>query len=178
MCSYNQVNDVPTCADAAFLRDTIRGPWGLDGYIVSDCDSVDVFFRDQHYTRTLGLDLDWTEVAKESSDIIILDDDFTSVVKVVRWGRSVYGNIQKFIEFQLTVNVAALVINVVDVVSSGDVPLNVVELLWVNLIMDTLGALALATEPPTDNLMKRNPVGNLLLQISSGETCLFRPFTK
>uniref|UniRef100_A0A804QAS6 P-type Ca(2+) transporter n=1 Tax=Zea mays TaxID=4577 RepID=A0A804QAS6_MAIZE len=100
-----------------------------------------------------------TEVAKESSDIIILDDDFTSVVKVVRWGRSVYGNIQKFIEFQLTVNVAALVINVVAVVSSGDVPLNVVELLWVNLIMDTLGALALATEPPTDNLMKRNPVG-------------------
>ncbi|XP_008645774.1 calcium-transporting ATPase 5, plasma membrane-type-like [Zea mays] len=100
-----------------------------------------------------------TEVAKESSDIIILDDDFTSVVKVVRWGRSVYGNIQKFIEFQLTVNVAALVINVVAAVSSGDVPLNVVELLWVNLIMDTLGALALATEPPTDNLMKRNPVG-------------------
>uniref|UniRef100_A0A804PJP5 Uncharacterized protein n=2 Tax=Zea mays TaxID=4577 RepID=A0A804PJP5_MAIZE len=68
-----------------------------------------------------------TEVAKESSDIIILDDDFTSVVKVVRWGRSVYGNIQKFIEFQLTVNVAALVINVVAAVSSGDVPLNVVE---------------------------------------------------
>jgi xylan 1,4-beta-xylosidase len=58
MCSYNQVNDVPTCADAAFLRGTIRGPWGLDGYIVSDCDSVDVFFRDQHYTRTPGLDLD------------------------------------------------------------------------------------------------------------------------
>nr|CAB3453848.1 unnamed protein product [Digitaria exilis] len=98
-----------------------------------------------------------TEVAKESSDIIILDDDFTSVVKVVRWGRSVYANIQKFIQFQLTVNVAALVINVVAAVSSGDVPLNAVELLWVNLIMDTLGALALATEPPTDNLMMRHP---------------------
>ncbi|GAU34843.1 hypothetical protein TSUD_259230, partial [Trifolium subterraneum] len=78
---------------------------------------------------------------------------------VVRWGRSVYANIQKFIQFQLTVNVAALVINVVAAVSSGDVPLNAVQLLWVNLIMDTLGALALATEPPTDSLMHRSPVG-------------------
>ncbi|XP_020974449.1 calcium-transporting ATPase 8, plasma membrane-type isoform X7 [Arachis ipaensis] len=82
-----------------------------------------------------------------------------SGVKVVRWGRSVYANIQKFIQFQLTVNVAALVINVVAAVSSGDVPLNAVQLLWVNLIMDTLGALALATEPPTDHLMDRPPVG-------------------
>ncbi|XP_057967927.1 calcium-transporting ATPase 9, plasma membrane-type isoform X2 [Malania oleifera] len=107
----------------------------------------------------LSMGIQGTEVAKESSDIIILDDNFASVVKVVRWGRSVYANIQKFIQFQLTVNVAALVINVVAAVSSGDVPLNAVQLLWVNLIMDTLGALALATEPPTDHLMQRSPVG-------------------
>ncbi|KAL2340511.1 hypothetical protein Fmac_008451 [Flemingia macrophylla] len=107
----------------------------------------------------LAMGIQGTEVAKESSDIIILDDNFASVVKVVRWGRSVYANIQKFIQFQLTVNVAALVINVVAAVSSGDVPLNAVQLLWVNLIMDTLGALALATEPPTDHLMDRSPVG-------------------
>ncbi|KAG4972706.1 hypothetical protein JHK85_039127 [Glycine max] len=107
----------------------------------------------------LSMGIQGTEVAKESSDIIILDDNFASVVKVVRWGRSVYANIQKFIQFQLTVNVAALVINVVAAISSGDVPLNAVQLLWVNLIMDTLGALALATEPPTDNLMHRSPVG-------------------
>lgn len=107
----------------------------------------------------LAMGIAGTEVAKESSDIIILDDNFASVVKVVRWGRSVYANIQKFIQFQLTVNVAALVINVVAAVSSGDVPLNAVQLLWVNLIMDTLGALALATEPPTDHLMDRSPVG-------------------
>ncbi|XP_073300480.1 calcium-transporting ATPase 9, plasma membrane-type-like [Primulina huaijiensis] len=107
----------------------------------------------------LSMGIQGTEVAKESSDIIILDDNFASVVKVVRWGRSVYANIQKFIQFQLTVNVAALVINVVAAVSSGDVPLNTVQLLWVNLIMDTLGALALATEPPTDHLMRRTPVG-------------------
>ncbi|XP_011012985.1 PREDICTED: calcium-transporting ATPase 8, plasma membrane-type-like [Populus euphratica] len=82
-----------------------------------------------------------------------------SLMQVVRWGRSVYANIQKFIQFQLTVNVAALIINVVAAISSGDVPLNAVQLLWVNLIMDTLGALALATEPPTDHLMHRPPVG-------------------
>ncbi|KAL6560164.1 Calcium-transporting ATPase 8, plasma membrane-type [Orobanche hederae] len=107
----------------------------------------------------LAMGIQGTEVAKESSDIIILDDNFASVVKVVRWGRSVYANIQKFIQFQLTVNVAALIINVVAAVSSGNVPLNAVQLLWVNLIMDTLGALALATEPPTDHLMHRKPVG-------------------
>ncbi|XP_057855556.2 calcium-transporting ATPase 5, plasma membrane-type isoform X1 [Cryptomeria japonica] len=107
----------------------------------------------------LSMGIQGTEVAKESSDIIILDDNFSSVVKVVRWGRSVYANIQKFIQFQLTVNVAALTINFVAAISSGNVPLNAVQLLWVNLIMDTLGALALATEPPTDHLMHRPPVG-------------------
>ncbi|GLT64402.1 hypothetical protein SLA2020_369010 [Shorea laevis] len=107
----------------------------------------------------LSMGISGTEVAKESSDIIILDDNFSSVVKVVRWGRSVYANIQKFIQFQLTVNVAAITINVVAAVSTGDVPLTAVQLLWVNLIMDTLGALALATEPPTDHLMLRTPVG-------------------
>lgn len=107
----------------------------------------------------LSMGIAGTEVAKESSDIIILDDNFTSVVKVLRWGRSVYANIQKFIQFQLTVNVVALAINFVAAVSSGEVPLTAVQLLWVNLIMDTLGALALATEAPTDDLMDRKPVG-------------------
>lgn len=107
----------------------------------------------------LSMGIQGTEVAKESSDIIILDDNFGSVVKVVRWGRSIYLNIQKFIQFQLTVNVAALSINFVAAVCSGDVPLTAVQLLWVNLIMDTLGALALATEPPTDELLHSPPVG-------------------
>ncbi|MCO5567542.1 hypothetical protein L7F22_021236 [Adiantum nelumboides] len=107
----------------------------------------------------LSMGIQGTEVAKESSDIIILDDNFASVVKVVRWGRSVNFNIQKFLQFQLTVNVTALAVNFVAAVSSGDVPLTVVQLLWVNLIMDTLGALALATEPPTDELMHKPPVG-------------------
>ncbi|XP_074379780.1 putative calcium-transporting ATPase 13, plasma membrane-type [Apium graveolens] len=107
----------------------------------------------------LSMGIQGTEVAKESSDIVILDDNFASVATVLRWGRCVYNNIQKFIQFQLTVNVAALVINFVAAISSGDVPLTAVQLLWVNLIMDTLGALALATEQPTKELMDKRPVG-------------------
>ncbi|KAJ4968636.1 hypothetical protein NE237_015337 [Protea cynaroides] len=107
----------------------------------------------------LSMGIQGTEVAKESSDIVILDDNFASVVTVLRWGRCVYNNIQKFIQFQLTVNVAALVINFVAAISAGEVPLTAVQLLWVNLIMDTLGALALATERPTKELMEKPPVG-------------------
>ncbi|KAL4305031.1 hypothetical protein HN51_038771 [Arachis hypogaea] len=107
----------------------------------------------------LSMGIQGTEVAKESSDIVILDDNFNSVATVLRWGRCVYNNIQKFIQFQLTVNVAALVINFIAAVSAGDVPLTTVQLLWVNLIMDTLGALALATERPTKELMEKRPVG-------------------
>ncbi|XP_019234950.1 PREDICTED: putative calcium-transporting ATPase 13, plasma membrane-type [Nicotiana attenuata] len=107
----------------------------------------------------LSMGIQGTEVAKESSDIVILDDNFNTVVTVLKWGRCVYNNIQKFIQFQLTVNVAALVINFVAAASSGEVPLTAVQLLWVNLIMDTLGALALATERPSSELMNKKPVG-------------------
>ncbi|PIN02506.1 Calcium transporting ATPase [Handroanthus impetiginosus] len=100
-----------------------------------------------------------TEVAKESADVIVLDDDFSTIVTVAKWGRSVYINIQKFVQFQLTVNIVALMINFISACVSGSAPLTAVQLLWVNLIMDTLGALALATEPPHDGLMKRPPVG-------------------
>ncbi|KMS95136.1 hypothetical protein BVRB_012030 [Beta vulgaris subsp. vulgaris] len=107
----------------------------------------------------LSMGIQGTEVAKESSDIVIMDDNFASVATVLNWGRCVYNNIQKFIQFQLTVNVAALTINFVAAVSAGEVPLTAVQLLWVNLIMDTLGALALATEKPTKELMYKAPVG-------------------
>ncbi|KAG5560038.1 hypothetical protein RHGRI_003352 [Rhododendron griersonianum] len=107
----------------------------------------------------LSMGIQGTEVAKESSDIVILDDNFRTMATVLMWGRCVYTNIQKFIQFQLTVNVAALVINFVAAVSAGEVPLSAVQLLWVNLIMDTLGALALATEKPTKELMEKPPVG-------------------
>ncbi|KAL4571741.1 hypothetical protein LXL04_018506 [Taraxacum kok-saghyz] len=99
-----------------------------------------------------------TEVAKEQADVIVMDDDFATIVKVAKWGRAVYINIQKFVQFQLTVNIVALMINFVSACITGSAPLTAVQLLWVNLIMDTLGALALATEPPNDGLMKRPPV--------------------
>ncbi|AES90718.1 calcium-transporting ATPase 2, plasma membrane-type [Medicago truncatula] len=107
----------------------------------------------------LAMGIAGTEVAKESADVIILDDNFSTIVTVARWGRSVYINIQKFVQFQLTVNVVALLVNFTSACMTGSAPLTAVQLLWVNMIMDTLGALALATEPPTDDLMKREPVG-------------------
>ncbi|KAF5461935.1 hypothetical protein F2P56_017994, partial [Juglans regia] len=100
-----------------------------------------------------------SQVAKESADVIILDDNFSTIVTVAKWGRSVYINIQKFVQFQLTVNVVALIVNFSSACLTGNTPLTAVQLLWVNMIMDTLGALALATEPPNDDLMKRAPVG-------------------
>lgn len=99
------------------------------------------------------------QVAKESADIVIMDDNFNTIVNVAKWGRSVYINIQKFVQFQLTVNVVALMTNFVSACISGSAPLTAVQLLWVNMIMDTLGALALATEPPHDGLMRRPPIG-------------------
>ncbi|XP_075495448.1 calcium-transporting ATPase 1-like [Primulina tabacum] len=107
----------------------------------------------------LAMGISGTEVAKESADVIILDDNFSTIVTVAKWGRSVYINIQKFVQFQLTVNVVALIVNFSSACLTGSAPLTAVQLLWVNMIMDTLGALALATEPPNDDLMKREPVG-------------------
>ncbi|KAK7381172.1 hypothetical protein VNO78_33701 [Psophocarpus tetragonolobus] len=107
----------------------------------------------------LSMGIQGTEVAKESSDIVILNDNFASVVTVLKWGRCVDNSIQKFIQFKFTVTVAALAINFVAAVSAGKEPLTAVQLLWVNLIMDTLGALALATEKPTMELMDQPPVG-------------------
>ncbi|XP_028806922.1 calcium-transporting ATPase 1 [Neltuma alba] len=107
----------------------------------------------------LAMGIAGTEVAKESADVIILDDNFSTIVTVAKWGRSVYINIQKFVQFQLTVNVVALIVNFSSACLTGNAPLTAVQLLWVNMIMDTLGALALATEPPNEDLMKRSPVG-------------------
>jgi P-type Ca2+ transporter type 2C len=98
-----------------------------------------------------------TEVAKEASDIILLDDNFKSIVKGVLWGRSLNANIRKFLQFQLTVNVAALSIAFVGSLIGGRSPLTAVQLLWVNLIMDTLAAVGLGLEPPDENLLNQKP---------------------
>lgn len=100
-----------------------------------------------------------TDVAKEASDIILTDDNFTSIVKAVMWGRNVYDSISKFLQFQLTVNVVAVVVAFSGACITQDSPLKAVQMLWVNLIMDTFASLALATEPPTDSLLRRRPYG-------------------
>ena len=96
-----------------------------------------------------------TDVAKEASDIILTDDNFTSIVKAVMWGRNVYDSIAKFLQFQLTVNVVAVVVAFIGSCAIQDSPLKAVQMLWVNLIMDTLASLALATELPTPELLLR-----------------------
>lgn len=100
-----------------------------------------------------------TDVAKEASDIILTDDNFTSIVKAVMWGRNVYDSISKFLQFQLTVNVVAVLTAFVGACTISDSPLKAVHMLWINLIMDTLASLALATEMPTNELLERKPYG-------------------
>eukprot|EP00210_Caulerpa_lentillifera_P003791 g3621.t2 len=107
----------------------------------------------------LAMGIAGTEVAKEAADIVIMDDNFSSIVKAVLWGRSVFSNIRKFLQFQLTVNVVALAVAFIAAMVGGETPLNVLQLLWVNLIMDTLAALALATENPTPDLLDEKPHG-------------------
>jgi Ca2+-transporting ATPase len=98
-----------------------------------------------------------TDIAKEASDIVLLDDSFRSIVNAVMWGRSLYQNIQRFILFQLTINVAALGIALLGPFIGVQFPLTVIQMLWVNLIMDTFASLALATEPAHWEVMRRKP---------------------
>ncbi|KAJ5890890.1 Calcium-transporting ATPase 2 [Penicillium subrubescens] len=101
-----------------------------------------------------------TEVAKEASSIILLDDNFKSIVTAISWGRAVNDAVAKFLQFQITVNITAVVLTFVSSVysSSNSSVLNAVQLLWVNLIMDTFAALALATDAPTEKILDRKPV--------------------
>lgn len=98
-----------------------------------------------------------TETAKEAAGIILLDDNFNSIVRAVVWGRNVYDNIRCFLQFQLTVNVAAVILAMIGAITIQQSPLTSVQLLWVNLIMDSFASLALATDPPTDDHLKRKP---------------------
>ena len=107
-----------------------------------------------------------TDVAKEASDIILTDDNFNSIVAAVMWGRNVYDSISKFLQFQLTVNIVAIIIAFIGACVTNVSPLKAVQMLWINLIMDTLAALALATELPTPSLLDRGPYGRTASLIS------------
>jgi Ca2+-transporting ATPase len=100
---------------------------------------------------------DGTSVAKEASDITIIDNSFSSISRAVMWGRSLYQNIQRFILFQMTINVAACIIVLIGAFLGTESPLTVTQMLWVNLIMDTFAALALASLPPSEKVMKDKP---------------------
>lgn len=106
----------------------------------------------------IGLSMgDGTSVAKEASDITIIDNSFSSIGRAVMWGRSLYQNIQRFILFQLTVNVAACLVVLAGAFMGTESPLTVTQMLWVNLIMDTFAAMALASLPPSESVMKDKP---------------------
>lgn len=98
-----------------------------------------------------------TSVAKEASDITLLDDSFASVATAVMWGRSLYRNIQRFVMFQLTINVVAVVVTLIGSIFGAQLPLTVTQMLWVNIIMDTFAALAFASLPPTRSVMTEPP---------------------
>ena len=98
-----------------------------------------------------------TDVAKHAADIILLDDNFSSIVKACMWGRNIYANIRRFLQFQLTVNVVALVSAFIGSCILRESPLKSIQLLWVNMIMDSLASLALATEPPKPELLEGPP---------------------
>ena len=109
-------------------------------------------------TAHVGLSMgDGTAVAKEASDITIIDNSFSSIGRAVMWGRSLYKNIQRFILFQMTVNVVACLIVLVGAFLGTESPLTVTQMLWVNLIMDTFAAMALASLPPTHEVMREKP---------------------
>ena len=109
-------------------------------------------------TAHVGLSMgDGTAVAKEASDITIIDNSFSSIGRAVMWGRSLYQNIQRFILFQMTVNVVACLIVLVGAFLGTESPLTVTQMLWVNLIMDTFAAMALASLPPTHRVMSQKP---------------------
>ncbi len=98
-----------------------------------------------------------TSVAKDASDITLLDDSFASIATAVMWGRSLYRNVQRFVLFQLTINVAAILIVFVGAIAGTELPLTVVQILWVNLIMDTFAAMAMASLPPNEEVMRDKP---------------------
>jgi Ca2+-transporting ATPase len=101
-----------------------------------------------------------TELAKVASDIVILDDNFKSIVSALKWGRGIYDNIRCFLTFQIPVNMVAVACSVIGSAVFDSSPLKPIQILWMNLINDSLGALALATRPPTENLLKRPPYGD------------------
>ncbi|MBR2190469.1 MAG: calcium-translocating P-type ATPase, PMCA-type [Eubacterium sp.] len=111
----------------------------------------------KHADVGIAMGIAGTEVTKEASDIVLLDDSFTTIVKAVKWGRGIYENFKRFIQFQLTVNVSSVVVIIVSIVAGFKSPFTALELLWINIIMDGPPALTLGLEPMRENLFDKKP---------------------
>ena len=106
----------------------------------------------------LAMGITGTQIARKAADIILLDDNFSSIIRAIVWGRNIYDSVRKFLQFQLSVNLVAVGLSVVSSAVIGQSVLTAVQMLWVNLIMDSLASLALSTEPPnTEMLLNRSP---------------------
>lgn len=124
---------------------------GMTGDSIADADAL----KKANVGLCMGSGCD---VAKDNSDLVILDNDFNSIHKSVKWGRAIFDNVRKFIQFQLTINIVLCFITILGGMTLGHPPLNVVQMLWVNLIMDILGAIAIGTEPYKKNQEKSNRI--------------------
>jgi len=112
----------------------------MTGDSVSDIDAL--------RTANVGICMgEGSEVAKQYSDIVLLDNDFVSIHRSINWGKTLFDNVKKFVQFQLTINLSVCLLVLISCVTLGRSPFNVVQLLWTNLIMDILAAIALGTEP-------------------------------
>lgn len=116
----------------------------------------------------IAMGISGTEVSKEASDIVLLDDSFSTIIKAVQWGRGIYENFQRFIQFQLTVNLSSVVVVLFSILAGFKSPFSALELLWINIIMDGPPALTLGLEPIRDDLMKRQPTSRDSSIVSKG----------
>lgn len=125
--------------------------------VTGDGTNDSLALKEAHVGFSMGIA--GTEVAKEASDIILMDDNFTSIVSAIIWGRCVNDAVKKFLQFQISVNVSAVLITFISAVASNSEQsvLTAVQLLWINIIMDTFAALALATDPAHRSLLNRKP---------------------
>jgi magnesium-transporting ATPase (P-type) len=145
----------------------------MTGHSISDAEALKK--ADVGFCMGSGCD-----VAKDSSDLVILDDDFESIHSSIKWGRSIFDNVRKFLQFQLTINIVICFITILGGCTLGYPPLNVIQMLWINLMMDILGAIAIGTEPykkgsskvtskrisRKDNIIKLDMMRNIIVQSS------------